>query len=116
MLKIVLDENLNGRIYRGLQRVCDDLDAVRVQDVGLQGEDDPAVLEWAAENGRVLVSHDLNTIPMFAHQRTANGEPMFGLIMIPESMPIGSAIEELQLVIECTSNEEFQNKVEYLPM
>ncbi len=31
-----------------------DLDLVRVQDVGLSGVDDPAVLAWAAENNRIV--------------------------------------------------------------
>jgi predicted nuclease of predicted toxin-antitoxin system len=35
-----------------------DIDIIRVQDVGLSGEDDPIVLEWAAQEGRILLTHD----------------------------------------------------------
>jgi hypothetical protein len=54
MLRLLADENLDGNIVRGLVRRLPDVDIVRVQDVGLSGVDDPAVLEWAAAEGRVM--------------------------------------------------------------
>jgi hypothetical protein len=56
MLRLVADENFNNNIVRGLLRREPDLDIVRVQDVGLSGVDDPTVLEWAAQEGRVLLA------------------------------------------------------------
>lgn len=46
MLRLLSDENFNGDIVRGLLLRCPKLDLVRVQDSGLDGVDDPAVL-WA---------------------------------------------------------------------
>ena len=66
MPNYLLDENLNGRIYRGLLRLKPDLDAIRVQDVGLSSVDDREILEWAVQQNRVLVSHDVNTLAGFA--------------------------------------------------
>lgn len=54
MLKLLADENFDNTVLRGLFRRNSELDIVRVQDVGLSGEDDPTVLEWAAQEGRVL--------------------------------------------------------------
>ncbi len=48
MLRLVADENFNNDIVRGLLRRKPDLDIVRIQDAGLSGADDPAVLEWAS--------------------------------------------------------------------
>ncbi len=39
-----------------------DLDIKRVQDTGLAGVDDPNVLSWAADEGRIIVTHDRRTI------------------------------------------------------
>jgi hypothetical protein len=50
------DENFNNDIIRGLLRRKPDVDIVRVQDIGLSGADDPTVLEWAADEGRVLLT------------------------------------------------------------
>ena len=58
MLRLAADENFNNDILRGLIRRNPIIDIVRVQDVGLSGADDPAVLAWAASESRVLVTHD----------------------------------------------------------
>jgi hypothetical protein len=63
MLKFASDENLNNNIVRGLLRKKPDLDIVRIQDVGLIGADDPTVLEWAAGENRVLITHDVASRP-----------------------------------------------------
>ena len=47
-MKFLADENFDNSIVRGLMRRQPDIDIIRVQDVGLSGEDDPIVLEWAA--------------------------------------------------------------------
>jgi predicted nuclease of predicted toxin-antitoxin system len=59
VLAFLTDENFNGRIMRGVRRRRPDLDIVRVQDVGLSGADDPAVLEWAARFGRIVLTHSV---------------------------------------------------------
>jgi hypothetical protein len=48
MLRLAADETFNADIVRGLLRRLSNLDIVRVQDAGLSGADDPAVLDWAA--------------------------------------------------------------------
>jgi predicted nuclease of predicted toxin-antitoxin system len=58
MLRLLADENFNGSIIRGLLRRQPEMDVVRVQDVGLSGADDRLVLAWAANEGRVLLTHD----------------------------------------------------------
>jgi len=45
MLALATDENFNNDIVRGLLRRKPDLNIVRVQDAGLSGADDSAVLE-----------------------------------------------------------------------
>jgi predicted nuclease of predicted toxin-antitoxin system len=66
MLPLSTDEDFNNRILRGLLRRMPDLDVTRVQDVGLSGSEDPDVLEWAAGEGRVLLTHDASTMSAFA--------------------------------------------------
>lgn len=69
MLKFLADENFDNTIVRGLFRRNPTLDIVRVQDVGLSGKDDPTVLEWAAQEGRILLTHDVATITRYAYDR-----------------------------------------------
>jgi predicted nuclease of predicted toxin-antitoxin system len=69
MLLLVSDENFNNDIVRGLLRRNPVLDIVRVQDVGLRGADDPDILEWAANENRVVLTHDAATMAGFAYDR-----------------------------------------------
>jgi predicted nuclease of predicted toxin-antitoxin system len=62
MLRLAADENFNGDIVRGLLRRNPQIDIVRVQDVGLSGGDDATVLEWAAQESRIVVTHDVSTL------------------------------------------------------
>jgi hypothetical protein len=65
--------------FRALFRASPGVDIIRVQDAGLTGIDDEALLAWAAERDRVLVTHDVSTITAHAYHRILNGEPMPGV-------------------------------------
>jgi hypothetical protein len=51
-----------------------------------------------------------------AQQLMRRGELIAGIIVVPESMAIGRAINELELMIACYSQEEFRDGKEYLPL
>ena len=61
MPSFLTDENFDNRILDGLLLRKRDIDVVRTQDVGLEGQKDPIVLHWAAERGRILLTHDAST-------------------------------------------------------
>jgi len=56
MLKLLIDENPDQRILRGLQLHLPGLLYSVVQETGLAGAQDAALLQWAAENRHVLVN------------------------------------------------------------
>lgn len=116
MLRLLADENLNNDIVRGLLRRKPDLDLVRVQDVGLSGADDPAVLDWAAQHGRVLITHDVTTITRYAYERVQSGRPMPGIFEVSRSVSIGAAIEEIFLLVEYSLEGEWEGQIRYLPL
>ncbi len=116
MLRLASDENFNGDIVRGLLFRLPDLNLVRFQDIGLDGAIDPVVLAWAAENDRVLMTHDRATLPDFAYERVVAGEAMPGVFVINDRLPVGRAIEELVLVATCSEASEWVGRVLYLPL
>jgi hypothetical protein len=116
VLPLVSDENFNGDIVRGLLRRQPDLDLVRVQDVGLSAADDPAILEWAAGAGRIVLTHDRRTVPRFAYQRLQAGLPMPGVFVVNDGAPVWKMIEELLLAIECGTAEDCKDQVTYFPL
>jgi predicted nuclease of predicted toxin-antitoxin system len=116
MLRLLIDENFNQRILRGLRLRIPVLDYVIVQETAMQGMQDPPLLREAAVSHRVLVTHDLKTVPRHAYARVAAGEPMPGIIAVPDDLPIGQAIEQLHIVVECAEENDLENQVLYLPL
>ena len=116
MLRFAADENFNNDIVRGVRRREPGVDIVRVQDAGLQSADDPTVLEWAAQSGRVLLTHDVATMTRYAYDRVREGKPMPGVFEIGRQVPIGVAIEEIVLLFACSLDGEWEGQVRYLPL
>jgi len=116
MLRLVADENFNNNIIRGVLRRKAEVDVVRIQEVGLSGADDPTVLAWAAQQGRVLLTHDVSTITKYAYERIEAGQAMPGVFEIQRSAPIGPVIEDVILLVECSLEGEWEDQIIYLPL
>jgi len=116
MIPLAADENLNNDIVRALLRRSPELDIVRIQDVGLSGADDPAVLEWAAAEKRLLLTHDVATITKYAFERVESGMSMPGVFEVPQTLPVGDAVEDLLLIAECSAPGEWEAQIRYLPL
>ncbi|GAB4544605.1 MAG: hypothetical protein Kow0063_38360 [Anaerolineae bacterium] len=108
MLLLAADENFNNDIIRGLLRRKPDLDIVRIQDVGLSGADAPTVLEWAAQEGRALLTHDVSTITHYAYERIRAGKSMPGVFEVSRNVSIRVAIEDILLLAECSLSDEWK--------
>lgn len=115
MLRLATDEDFNNRILRGLLRRKPGLDIVRVQDAGLRGHIDAEVLEWAATEGRVLLTHDVSTMKRHVDERLAAELPMPGVFELGQEVPIGQAIEDILLLAECSNEGEWEGQIQFLP-
>jgi len=116
MLLLASDADVHGEIIRGLRRRLPEIDLVRVQDALPQDTADPDVLAWAANENRILITNDRNTMIGFANQRVAEGNAMPGVIATTNDQSIGSAIDDILLLTEFMSDEEIRDQViVYLP-
>ncbi len=117
MPSFLTDENFDNRILDGLLLRKRDIDVVRTQDVGLEGQKDPIVLHWAAERGRILLTHDVSTMTAFAYDRVRSGQRMPGIFETAQKeVLIGKVIEDILLVAECSYEGEWENRICYLPL
>ena len=114
MIRFITDEHLPTALARALAAAG--VDVVRIQAVGLRTASDPALLDWAAANGRVALSQDRSTLPDFANQRVAAGQPMPGVIVLRRGMSVGAAVAELLIVVGCGGPDDLRDQVLYLPM
>jgi len=63
-----------------------------------------------------LLTHDANTLTAFAYERIAGGLRMPGVFEVSLKVPIGIAIDEIILLIECSTTSEWEGQVNYLPL
>ena len=74
------------------------------------------MLDWAAQKGRILLTHDVTTMTQYAYERIQAGLPMPGLFEVSRSVPVGRAIEDILLLAECSLDGEWEGQIRYLPL
>lgn len=116
MIKILLDQNFDQRISRGLLVRLPGLDIETTESLGIKRFTDAEVLAKAADLGRVIFTHDERTFPKFAYERIERGERVVGLIVVPANLSIGYAIDELKLIISCRTIDEWEGLIDRLPI
>jgi hypothetical protein len=116
MLHVLIDQNFDQTILRGLLRNVPNLDFITAYQAGLSEVEDPNLLIWAADNQRLLITHDRRT--MSAHAKTVieSGRNIAGVVIVPRQMPIAEVIEQLELIVTCTEESEWQNVIRHLPL
>ena len=115
MLRLLIDQDFDHDILRGLQRRVPRLDAVTAFEVGMSEATDPQLLIQAARERRIIVTHDRKTMPKHAADLMAAGKDIAGLFVVPRSLSLRQAIEDLELMVTCSANDEWVNVIRYLP-
>ena len=81
----------------------------------MAARNDQEVLEVAARDGRLLVTHDQKTMPRhFAEFIARTTSP--GLLVIPQDLSVATVVEDLRLIWFITEAEEWINRVSFLPL
>src|SRR5687768_2919908 len=116
MLRLLSDEHFPEKVILGILRRDPGVDIVRLHDVGLRTRPDEEILAWAAEENRVLVTHDRRTIPRHVKIRIAAGLPVVGAIIVARKMRIRQAIEEILIAAHCGDPAQWLDRLLYLPL
>jgi hypothetical protein len=116
MFKFAADENFHGDLLRGLLRRFHELDIVRIQDTEMAQASDPDILAWAAEEGRILLTHDAQTRIGYTYDRIRQNQPVPGVFEIQLEETFSSILESLTLIIEVSDPSEWADRVTYIPL
>jgi len=84
--------------------------------LNLRGMGDREVLALAAEQRRVLVSHDVGTMPSHFSAFKKSGKQCSGVFLIPQSLDVGKAIDELLLVWLASDAADLEDRLVWLPL
>lgn len=85
-------------------------------DAGLSEVEDQELILWAAANRRVLLTHDRKTMPKHFAALLEQNNNLAGVLVVPRRLPIAQAIEELEIIISCSTTEEWENIIKILPL
>ena len=112
-MRLLLDENFDNDLMRGLLARSPEFNIIRAQDV-IQGVSDSRVLQWAAEDERILLTHDMNSMPEHCQNRWDDGLSISGLIYVEQIIPIGHAIERILAILDDSDQIDWVDRVEYV--
>lgn len=115
-VRFLADENFDYVIVQGLRLRQPQVDILTAPQAGILGFPDPAVLAYAAEQNRILITHDKRTMPDHFATFLAEGNQSPGIMLIARKVAIGQAIDALLLVWEASSHEEWRNLITRLPL
>lgn len=82
----------------------------------MSGADDPTILRWCAEEGRILLTHDVNTITKHAYERMESGLPVTGVLEVSLDASMGQIVDDPLLIIELSLEGEWENRIAYIPL
>jgi len=95
--KFLADANFDLVILVALKRREPAVDFQTAREAGLTGLKDPDVLAIAAREGRVLLTHDVRTMPQhfaaFIAEHTSAG-----VLLVPQSLPRRRVVDDLHLI------------------
>lgn len=106
-IKFYLDEHVPKAVAEGLRRRG--VDVVTVQDLGLQAADDAQHMERATEEGRVLVTQDVDFLRL-----PASGAAHRGIVYAPQQTSVSHLLRSLMLVHDLLTPNDMANHVEFL--
>ncbi len=116
MLRLLLDHDFNEDVLEGLLRLVPELDYVTARALGMSAAHDTDLLIRAAAENRILVTHDRKTMPGHVRAVIEAGHDIAGVFIVPQLLPIAHAINDLHILVVCSTMDEWQNIVRHLPL
>ena len=114
--RVFADANFRRAILSGILQRVENVDIETAQDAGLETASDAEILEYAATHNRILLTHDLASLADTAYERLKQGKSFPGVIVIPQSLGVGRAIDEIATVLVAGLPGELENRVLWLPL
>ena len=115
-IRFQADADLNKAIVTGVLRREPSIDFQTSMAARLRGLKDSEVLALSAEQKRVLISHDVGTMPAHFQSFTAPGKYSPGVFLIPQSLELGRAIEELVIVWLASDPSDWEGRLVWFPI
>jgi hypothetical protein len=110
------DNDLRSSIRTGVLRREPSIDFQSAYAASLDGVPDPDVLRMAMTQGRILISHDENSMPGHFADFLASGSRSPGVLMVPQGTPVGAVIGSVLLIWIGSEADEWIDRIVWLPL
>ena len=114
-IRFLADADLNQALVEGIRLREPALDFLSAVEARLEGMSDRAVLDLAADQGRILVSHDASTMPVHFVRFLNEGKRSPGVFLVPQDAVIRDGIDAILLVWSASSPADWANQIHHLP-
>jgi hypothetical protein len=115
LIRFQADADVHNGIVLAVRRREPAIDFATADDSQLDGVPDPEVLEIAASQGRILVTHDRRTMMRHFRSRIAQAKSSPGVFLVSQFEPLGPVVEVLLTVWAASDPAEWQDQVRHLP-
>ena len=115
MICFQADADVRHRIVLAVRKREPAIDFASAADSDLEGMSDQKVLALAAKQGRILITHDRNTMLNHFRARLHRGDSCPGVFLVSQNEPEGPVVEALLMVWAAPEAKEWENQVRYLP-
>lgn len=116
MIRMLADENVPaGAGHRHPKRILG-IEVETTHEVQIDGLPDPELLEWASNKGQLLLTMDHRTMPTFARERVAAGKSTPGVLVVYGGRTLRELVDEIELIVHCLEDDEFENQVIHIPL
>jgi hypothetical protein len=114
-IRFQADNDLKFGIVRAVRRSEPAIDFASAQETGLEGVGDPELLERAAGENRVLVSHDRRTMLDHFRCRLTAMKSSPGLLIVSQGSSIGLVAEAIVYIWSMSDPSDLCDQAHYLP-
>lgn len=115
MILFQADADLNHDIVLSVRRKEQEINFASAKDARLNGMLDPEVLQIAAAQNRILITHDKKTMPGHFRDRMTAGLSSPGVFIVSQFAPIGLVAEAIVKIWAASDREEWRNQIHHLP-
>lgn len=117
-IRYLLDENLHPLYKKQLLLKKPNLVVYAVGDPGTPPKEtlDPEILLWCVENNFILITNNRKSMPVHLADHLAEGHHIPGIITLNAEMSIGDTINELVLIAEAGLEDDYYDRIGYLPV
>lgn len=118
MIKYLLDENVDRALLAGLRQHHFEITVWIIGDPGSPPRQtpDPDILIWCEAHDFLLVTNNRSSMPVHLNDHLNAGRHVPGIFILNAAMSIGDTLDELALIWEISTLDEYLDQIRHLPV